>query len=64
MSFGDLRSHDQQDTIGTATQVQCYEIVNSDKKDTGLSVALLISVLMIFLTNSIVSLTIPWTCKI
>lgn len=26
--------------------------------------ALFISVLMIFLTNSIVSFTIPWTCKI
>ena len=33
-------------------------------KDTGLSVALLISVVSIPLTNSIVSLTIPCTCNI
>lgn len=32
-------------------------------KDTGLSVALLISVFMIFFTKAIVSLTMPWTCK-
>lgn len=33
------------------------------RKDTGLSVALLISVLMIFFTKAVVSLTMPWTCK-
>lgn len=31
-------------------------------KDTGLSVALFISVLMMFWTNLMVSLAIPWTC--
>lgn len=36
-----------------------YLVVN--KKDTGLSPALLISIVKIPLTKSIVSLTIPWT---